>query len=114
MAVGNSMAIRRAPGLIRRRARNAGTKTGMWSTSVVVRHPPRENRTEMPFIQNNQPIQTLSTDRADQPLAIRIRLRAAHRSLQHRQTHCGNGPVDGGGINAVAIMNEEALGLITG
>ena len=65
-----------------RRARNAGTKTGMWAASVVVRHPFRENRTEMPFIHNNQPIQTLSTDRADQPLAIRIRLRAAHRSLQ--------------------------------
>ena len=28
----------------------------------------------MPFIHNNQPIQTLSTDRPDQPLAIRIGL----------------------------------------
>ena len=39
----------------------------------------------MPFIQEDQPIQTLSTDCTDQSLAERVRLRAPHRRFQHRQ-----------------------------
>src|SRR3990172_9293835 len=77
MAVGDSMAIRRLLSLITRHVRNARTETGMWAALVVVNHPFLENRTQMPFIQNDQPIQTLATNRADQPLAERIRLRAA-------------------------------------
>ena len=97
-----------------RHGRNARTEAGVRSGLVVVTHPLLEHAPKMPFIQHNQPVETLSTDRADQPLAIGIRLRAAHRSLQHRQTHCGNCPVDGRRINAVAVVNEEALWLIAG
>ena len=68
----------------------------------------------MPFIHNNEPIQALSTDRADQPLAIRIGLRTAHWSFQHRQTHCGHRAVDGRSLDAVAVVNEKALRLIAG
>ena len=68
----------------------------------------------MPFIQHDQPVETLATDRADQPLAIRIRLWAAHRSLQHRQAHRGHCAIDGRRIDAVAVVNEKALRLIAG
>ena len=66
----------------------------------------------MPFIQEDQPIQTLSTDCTDQSLAERVRLRAPHRRFQHRQAHCGNRAVDRRRIDAVAVMNQKALGLI--
>src|SRR6266446_9324437 len=65
MAVDDSMAIRRLLELVTRHVRNAGTETGMWAAPVIVSHPLLENRPQMPFIQNNQPIQTLATDRAD-------------------------------------------------
>jgi len=68
----------------------------------------------MPFIQQDQPIQTLTTDRADQPLAERVRLRAAHRRFQHRQAHRVNRAVDGRRIDTVAVVNEKSLRLIAG
>ena len=43
----------------------------MWAVLVVVGHPFLKDRLQMPFVQNNQPIQTLSTDRADQLGLIR-------------------------------------------
>jgi hypothetical protein len=39
----------------------------------------------MAFMQYDQPVQTLTTNRADQPLAERIRLRTAHRRFQDGQ-----------------------------
>src|SRR5712691_6325864 len=66
----------------------------------------------MSVIQNDQPIQALTTDRADQPLAERIRLRASHRRLQHRQTHRRNRLVDGGGKDGVTVVDEKSLGLV--
>jgi hypothetical protein len=68
------MAIRHLLGLNARHVRNTRPETGMWPALVVVGHPLLEDRPQMPFVQNNEPIHTLSTDRADQPLAKRIRL----------------------------------------
>ena len=68
----------------------------------------------MPFIQEDQPIQTLSTDCTDQSLAECVRLRAPHRRFQHRQAHRDDRAIHGRGIDAVAIVNEEALRLIAG
>ena len=68
----------------------------------------------MPFIQEDQPIQTLSTDCTDQSLAERVRLRAPHRRFQRRQAHRDDRAIHGRGIDAVAIVNEEALRLIAG
>jgi hypothetical protein len=67
----------------------------------------------MPFMQQDQPIQALTTDRADQPLAERARLRATHRRFQYSQPHCLNRAVDRRSIDAVAVVNEKSLRLIT-
>ena len=64
---------------VQRQVRDAGTEAGVWSTLVVVSHPLAQNGPKIPFIQSDQPIQTLTTARADQPLAERVRLRAAYR-----------------------------------
>jgi hypothetical protein len=42
-------------------------------------HPFRQDVPEVPFIQQDQPIQTLATHAADQPLAKCVRLRYSHR-----------------------------------
>ena len=68
----------------------------------------------MPFIQEDQPIQTLSTEYTDQSLAERVRLRAPLRRFQHRQAHRDDRAIHGRRIDAVAIVNEEALRLIAG
>ena len=68
----------------------------------------------MPFIQEDQPIRTLSTDCTGQSLAGRVRVRAPHRRCQHRRAHRDDRAIRGRGIDAVAVVNEEALRLIAG
>jgi hypothetical protein len=69
------------------RVGNTGTEAGVRSTLIVVNHPLSQDEPQIPFIQHDQPIQALSPNRADQPLAERIRLRASHPRLHHRQPH---------------------------
>jgi hypothetical protein len=75
---GSNVMPARTRELLARRVWNAGTEAGMWSPMVVVNHPLPHDEPKMPFVEHDQPIQTLSPDRADQPLAERIRLR--HRT----------------------------------
>ena len=83
VALGDSMPViaREATG---RRVGNARTEAGVWSTPIVVNDPLSQDTSKVPFIQHDQPIQAVSPDRADQPFAERVRLRASHRRLQHR------------------------------
>jgi hypothetical protein len=78
-----------------RRTGNARTEADVGSTMVVMGHPFPQDSPKVPFVQQDQPIQTLTTDRADQPLAKRVRLRAAHRRFQPCQAHRVNGAVNG-------------------
>ncbi len=78
-----------------RRTGNARTEADVGSTMVVMGHPFPQDSPKVPFVQQDQPIQTLTTDRADQSLAERVRLRAAHRRFQHRQAHRGDRTIDG-------------------
>jgi hypothetical protein len=67
----------------------------------------------VPLVEWNHPIQTLATNRADQPFAIRIRLRRPHGRLENRQTHGRHGGIDALGVDAVAVVNDLSIGLIT-
>src|SRR5260221_13677884 len=58
-------------GRAERRVGNAGTEVGVWSPLGVVSDPLQQNGPKMALIQQNQPIQTLTTDCADQSLAER-------------------------------------------
>lgn len=53
------------------------TEGGMWPFGVVVRHPFGENLAQMPFVRRNDPVGALAPRGADQPFAIRVRLRRA-------------------------------------
>ena len=70
-------------GRAERRVGNAGTEVGVWSPLGVVSDPLQQNGPKMALIQQNQPIQTLTTDCADQSLAEGVRLRRPHGSLEH-------------------------------
>ena len=62
---------------LERHVRNTRTEAGVRSPLVVVTHPLVQNAPKMSFIQHDQPVETLATNRADQPLAERVRLWAA-------------------------------------
>jgi hypothetical protein len=62
-----------------RRAGYAGTQCAVRTTAVVVSNPLAKDRTQVPLRHRNHPVQTLAPDRADDPLADRVRLGARER-----------------------------------
>jgi hypothetical protein len=109
---------------VEQRVGNAGAEAGVWATLVVVSHPLAQNGPKVPFIQQDQPIQTLTTDRANQSLAERVGLRAANRRFQHRQpfaiqSRCGtaiprvNGPPSRAVTAEAAFAEAPAVGAAT-
>ena len=101
-----------ARGFLALRIRDAGSQARMRASVVVVRHPFRQDGPQMPFIQQDQPIQTLATHAADQPLAKCVRLRGPHGCLESRQTHGRQCGIDALGIDAVAVVNDPSIGLL--
>jgi len=91
-----------------RRVGNAGTEAGVWSPVVVVNHPRPQDEPKMPFIQHNQPIQTLASDRADQPFAERIRLRRAKRRAKNLDPTAPKYVVKTVGEFLVLVASQEA------
>src|SRR5205809_218318 len=70
----------------RRRIRHAGSEARVGSATGVVTDPFLKDSTKMPLIEQDHPIQALSPNGADQPLAMRVRSGRPRRRLQHRQT----------------------------
>ena len=68
----------------------------------------------MSLVEHDQPIQTLATDRADQSLAKRVRLRDAHRRPENRQTQRRHRGIDALGIDAVTVVNDPSVRLFAG
>ena len=91
-----------------RHVRNARSKAGVWSALAVMGHPLLKDGPKVPFIEQHQPIQTLTTDHADQALAERVRLWAAHWRFQHGQAHRGNRTIDRPRKNAVAVSEMNS------
>src|SRR4029453_17890875 len=66
----------------------------------------------MSFVQWNDKVQTFSAHCPDDPLADRIGHRCPHRRFEHPQPHVPNTLVHLFGENRVAIMDEEAIGMV--
>jgi hypothetical protein len=64
-------------------SRTPGPRGRMWSASIVVAHPRRQDSSQVSFAQWNDPIEALTTQSPDWPFAERVRLRAAHRRSAH-------------------------------
>jgi hypothetical protein len=64
---------------------NTQTEAGVWANLVVVSHPLQQDGPKMAFMQHDQPVQTLPTNCADQPLAERNRLWTSRRRSQDGQ-----------------------------
>src|SRR2546425_2125431 len=71
--------------------------------------PVVKNSAEMYFTERDHPVETLSTHRADQPLAMSVRLRHPHRRLQNGQTGTRQHPVDPLREDAVTIVNQKSV-----
>jgi len=66
---------------------DAWPQAGMRSPLIVVLDPFLEDSPQMFLAQRDQEIQALSANRADEPLAVCIRLRRPEGSLQYLEAH---------------------------
>src|SRR5262249_107319 len=76
---------------------------------IVVRHPFGQNATEMPLVEWNHPIETLTTRRADHTFAMGVRLGHRHRCLQDTQSHRPQRQVHPFRLDTFAIVHNEAM-----
>jgi len=63
----------------------------------------------MPPVERNHPIETLASCGSDDALTMCVRLRRAHRRLDHLERHRPKGFVNGGREDAVTIVDEHAI-----
>ena len=80
-AAGNPMAARRRCDSIERRIGNARSETRVRTSVIVVRDPLAEYASQVTLVQHDHEIQTLTSDRANESLAERVRLRCPHERL---------------------------------
>jgi hypothetical protein len=81
---------------------------------VVMLYPLSQEIPKVPLVERNQVIQTLPSNRPDQPLAVGIGLRGAYRRSQHSQAQRPYLPVQSRRENAVAVVNQETLTMVAG
>src|SRR5215469_14663151 len=84
----------------------------MWPPTVIMRGPLANNPSEMTFVEGNQEIETFATKAPAQSLAHRVRLRRSHRRPQNSYTKVRQTLIDFRSEDAIAIVNEEAIGMI--
>ena len=80
----------------------------MWALAVVVRGVDAQHRLEVAASEDEQPVETLGADGADEALSIGIRLRCADRRLDHLDRFTAEDLVEDGAELAVAVVDEEA------
>ena len=73
---------------------NPRTEARVRATPIVMRYPLGQDLPQMPFIERNDVVETLSTRRPDQALAERVRLRRADRCFQDAKIHRSQGVVN--------------------
>jgi hypothetical protein len=86
----------------------------MWSPSVVVRHPLRQDSSQVFLAQRNHEIQTLTAYPSHQTFAIGVRLWCSRRSAQHPEPKSLELLVHLCREDRIAVADEEPVGMIAG
>src|SRR6266545_3621621 len=71
--------------------------------------PLPEDSAQVSLVDRNQEIQTLAADSSYQAFAESVRLGRAERRFQDAQAHRRQSRIQLGGVNAVAVVEEEAV-----
>src|SRR5204863_9112033 len=79
----------------------------MWSLSVVMVDIDPEHTFEVAAVEDQQPVETLGTDRADRSLRNRVRLRRPHGRLHDPDAFAAEYLVEAAAVFAVAVTKQE-------
>ena len=86
----------------------------MWAPPIVMRHPLFPDDVQMPFVERHQKLQALTTQASAEPLAHRTRLRRPRRRAQNPKTHVRHCLVQFLREDAVPVVDQEPVGMVTG
>jgi hypothetical protein len=78
-----------------------------------MRDPLFKDATHMVFRQRNQIIQTFPPQRAEEPLAGRIRLRTPHRGFEYPQPQVAYALIQLLREDRIAVMNQETVVMVS-
>jgi len=81
---------------------------------VIMRYPYCEQSSHMVFRQGDDKVETFSPQRANEPFAEGIGLRSPHRRLEHPQPQVADALVKLLREDAIAVMDQEAVGMVSG
>src|SRR5271163_1658070 len=90
----------------------AGPQRRVWSAAIVMRQPRPHSFSKMVLGQGDNPIQTLASERPDQPFAERICLRAPLRCCDDFKAHVRYRSIESGGEDRVAIMKDKPVSVV--
>jgi hypothetical protein len=76
--------------------------------AVVMRRVDAEHTFEVAATDDEQPVEALGADSADEALGVGVRLWCADWFLDHRDAFAAEDLVEGGAELAVAVMDQEA------
>ena len=93
--------------------RNAGAEAGVMTPAIVMHDPLPQNAAQVIFVARDHPVQAFTADCANHAFAERVRLRGSHRCLENGQPHRRDRAIDALRVDAVVVVNEEAMRLLT-
>ena len=82
----------------------------MGPAAVIVGDPLLKDASELGLVQRHHEIRAFPADRADQPLAKRVRLPGANRRFEDRQAHSGKRRIDALRKDGVAVVDRQSIG----
>jgi len=100
--------------IIRSIRRDSWPQAQVRAALVVMTNPLLQHHSQMIFTERNQKVQTLAPERSHQPFAIGVGLRRPNWRPQHSKTERLQFPIQTGGKDRIAVMNEELARMITG
>ena len=83
-------------------------ESAVGALAVVMRYVEAKHSFEVAAAEDQQPVETLGADGADEALGIGIRLRCADRRVDHLDRFVAEDVVEGGAELAVAVVDQEA------
>jgi len=96
------------------RVGNAGTKTSVNPSVIVVGDPVLQHLFQMPLPERDQEVQALPSDRPDQPLTNGVCLGRPHRRLEYSYTHCIHSLVQVRRKDAVPVVDQKTVRMFLG
>lgn len=92
----------------------SGPEAGVRPRPVVVALPLVEQASKVLFAEGDEVVEALATQGADEAFAEGVGPGRLHRSAQDPQAQSRDALIEMGGVDSVAVMDEEAVGVVAG